>query len=85
MLTGLLADEKIKDLLAEVLFEKLVRGVAMDFFDSAARAALAAVGRLKRAAAESWPIDLTPLGKEILVPFGGGESTALGSEEVRGG
>ena len=64
LITDLLADETMEILFAEALFKKILPGVSMDFFDSAARAALAAVGRLKRAVADSWPVDLTPFGSD---------------------
>jgi hypothetical protein len=53
LVTNLLAEERRDDLLVEPLFKKVLPGLSMVFFASAARAALAAVGRLKRDAAES--------------------------------
>ena len=57
LVMDLLADERMETLLAEVRLRKLLPGVLLGltivFFDSAARAALAAVGRLKRDAADS--------------------------------
>lgn len=51
--TDLLADERMETLLAEARLRKLLPEVSIDFFDSAARAALAAVGRASRETAES--------------------------------
>jgi hypothetical protein len=55
--TDSLADERMETLLAEARLRKLLPGVlpglTIVFFDSAARAALVAVGRLKRDAADS--------------------------------